>query len=49
MSENIKVITRTVKMNQMTIRIKSVFQDKISLEKAMFNIMKMYMKNIVKK
>lgn len=43
------VIIREVKKHNMTIRVKSVFQDKISLEKAMFNIMKMDMKNIVKK
>lgn len=38
---NKNIVIREVKTNNMTIRIKSVFEDKIPLEKAMSNIIKL--------
>ncbi len=38
--DNKNIAIRKVKTNNMTIRIKSVFKDKITLEKAMLNIIK---------
>ena len=38
---NKNIVIREVETNNMTIRIKSVFEDKIPLEKAMSNIIKL--------
>ena len=42
-------VKRKMKTNNMTIRIKSVFEDKIPLEKAMSNIIKLRIKQSKKK